>query len=425
MPVKLTKRTADAAKVASARKYIFDSELPGFGLMVTPNGAKSFFVQYRTAGGRRGTKRRVTLGGYGKITAEEARLLAKQLLATVAQGSDPATTRNSHKTAPRVVELGEDFLTDVTGRVKASTSKEYQRLWRAHVLPSLGPSRVAEVSIAQVANLHRRLSATPYNANRVLALLGSFFSFAEQQGARPKHTNPAHEVKAYREHSRERFLSPTEVIRLGAALTRAETVGVPPAPTRRRKRKTGVTAKHRPKSVDYLKPANPFAVAAIRFLLLSGWREREALNLRWNEIDTSRRVATLPDTKTGRSIRPLGAPALALLDELPRIDDSPYVFPGREPKQPLVEINRVWYAVRLSAGLEDVRLHDLRHSFASAVASSGGSLLIIRELLGHKDTSTTAKYAHLFGDPVKATADATAAQIAEWLRQGDDVAASA
>ena len=212
---------------------------------------------------------------------------------------------------------------------------------------------------------------------------------------------------------------------MGTALTSAETVGMPPAPTRRRKRKTGVTSKHRPKSVDDLKPANLFAVAAIRFLLLSGWREMEALNLRWNEIDTARRVATLPDTKTGRSIRPLGAPALALLDALPRIAESPYVFPGRAPEKPLVEINRVWYAVRLAAGLEDVRLHDLRHSFASAVASSGGSLLIIRALLGHKDTSTTAKYAHLFEDPVKATADATANQISGWLARSSGNVASA
>jgi integrase len=132
-------------------------------------------------------------------------------------------------------------------------------------------------------------------------------------------------------------------------------------------------------------------------------------------VDLARHVATLPDTKTGRSIRPLGAPACELLDSLPRLEGSPFVFPGRAPGAPLVEINRVWYAIRHAAALTDVRLHDLRHSFASAVASAGGSLLMIRALLGHKDTSTTAKYAHLLDDPVKATADATAAQLAAWL----------
>jgi integrase len=190
---------------------------------------------------------------------------------------------------------------------------------------------------------------------------------------------------------------------------------VPPAPRRRRKPKTGPKAKHRPKSADAPKPANPFAIAAIRFLLLSGWREGEALKLKWSDINSERQFATLADTKTGKSIRPLGAPALALLDELPRVNGCHYVFPGRSLKEPLVEINRVWYAVRHAAELHDVRLHDLRHSFASTVASAGGSLLMIRALLGHKDTKTTAKYAHLLEDPVKATADATAKQLSTWL----------
>jgi integrase len=156
-------------------------------------------------------------------------------------------------------------------------------------------------------------------------------------------------------------------------------------------------------------------VAAIRFLLLTGWREREALNLKWSEIDVARGVATLPSTKTGRSVRVIGAPARLLLSELPRVDGSPFVFPGRIVGGPLVEINRVWYAVRHAAKLEDVRLHDLRHSFASVSASSGGSLLIIGKLLGHRETATTAKYAHLFDDPMAAAADSASGLLAAWL----------
>jgi integrase len=149
--------------------------------------------------------------------------------------------------------------------------------------------------------------------------------------------------------------------------------------------------------------------------MLSGWREREALTLRWADVDLSRRLAVLPDTKTGKSARHLGAAAIELLASLRRAEGSPYVFPGRLAGSSLVEINRVWFSVRHAAGLDDVRLHDLRHSFASTVASAGGSLLMIRALLGHKDTKTTQKYAHLLDDPVKATADATSAQLAEWL----------
>jgi integrase len=256
---------------------------------------------------------------------------------------------------------------------------------------------------------------TPYSANRALSLVGSFFSFAEHQGARPRHTNPAKGIEPYRERSRERFLTPVETRRLGEALVTAETVGLPPAPERRRKPVTGPTAKHRTKSAGTPKVANIFAVAAIRFLLLTGFREKEALGLRWTEVDLARKVAVLPDTKTGKSVRRLGAAAVLLLESLPRVKKSPYVFPGAKTGKPLVEINRVWYAVRHAAALDDVRLHDLRHSFASAVASAGGSLLMIRNLLGHKDATTTAKYAHLLEDPVQATADATAGELAGLL----------
>ncbi len=374
-----------------------------------------FFVQYRAGVGRSALKRRMSLGRYGPLTVDQARQLARETLGAVARGGDPASDRDAAKEAPTVAQHGVDFLADVRDRRKARTATEYARMWNRHVVPALGGRRVADVTPADVVRLHRSLRKTPYGANRVLALLGSFFAFAELHGVRAKHTNPAHEVEPYKEHSRERFLTPEEVVRLGSALNKAVRSGLPPAPTRRRKRKTGPTAKHRPKSADKLVPANPFAVAAIRFLVLTGWREGEALTLRWSDLDLERGHATLPDTKTGKSVRRLGAPARLLLSELPRADGSPYVFPGRSPDRPLVEINRVWYAVRTAAKLDDVRLHDLRHSFASVSASMGGSLLVIGKLLGHRDNATTAKYAHLFDDPVRAAADATSGQLANWL----------
>jgi len=415
LPTKLTKRSVDALESHDRRQFVYDSELRGFGIDVTPAGTKTFFVQYRTAGGRRGRVRRYILGRYGVLTVDKARKRAREVLGTVAQGVDPAIARQERHDAPTVRELGRDYLEEVRARKKERTHETYSWLWDKYVLPAIGNAAVAEVAPADVSKLHRKMRPIPYAANRALAVIGSFFSYAESQGACARHTNPAHEIEPYEERARERYLTPAEVKRLGDALEQALRVGVPPAPRRRRKRKTGPTSKFIPKSVDTPKPANPFAIAAIRFLLLSGWREREALTLRWSEVDVGRRVALLPDTKTGRSARPLGAPALALLDALPRIEDSPYVFPGRDPKEPLVEINRVWYAVRHAAQLEDVRLHDLRHSFASVVASAGGSLLMVRALLGHKDVQTSARYAHLFEDPVKAVADATATQLAAWL----------
>lgn len=415
MQKKLTKRSVDALEPAATRLYFYDTELQGFGLKILPSGVRVFFVQYRTEGGRRGKARRVVIGRYGQITVEQARKHAAKLLAGVAQGADPAAARAAHKTASTVQELGKSFLDDVRARRKSSTAGEYARMWTKHVLPALGSHQARLITPAEVARLHRAMRATPYLANRVLALLGSFFAYAEQQAVGPKHTNPAHEIEFYAEHARERFLTPAETISLGKALERAEHEGVLPAPRRRRKPKTGPTAKHRPKIADSPHPANPFAIAAIRFLLLTGWREREALSLRWSDLNEARRTATLADTKTGRSVRHIGAPAWALLDELPRVKDNPHVFPGRADGSALVEINRVWYAVRHAAELGDVRLHDLRHSFASTAASAGGSLLIIRSLLGHRDTATTQRYAHLLEDPVQAAADATAAQLSALL----------
>jgi integrase len=415
MRAKLTKRTVDALAPETVRRYVYDTELPGFGVAVQPSGGRSFFVQYRTSGGRRGTARRVAIGTYGVVTVDQARAEARRLLGRVAHGDDPAAARASHKLVPTVREMGSDFLDHVRAHRKVTTAREHARRWERHVLPCLGSHRVSEVQPAQVGALHRKLRQTPYEANRVRALLGAFFSYAERQGARVRGMNPANEVDDYPEQARERFLTPEEVTRLGTALTTAERSGLPPAPGRRRKPAKGPKKKHRPKSADTPRRADPVAVAAIRFLLLTGWREREALTLRWSDVNLERGVAVLADSKTGRSVRRLGAPARALLAEMPRVKGCSYVFPGRSLDTPRVEINRVWYAVRHNAALEDVRLHDLRHSFASAAASGGGSLLVIGALLGHAVASTTQRYAHLLDDPVTATADAASTQLAAWL----------
>ena len=431
MPRKLTKSLLDRSEpvAAGTRVLLFDSELPGFGVRITPSG-KTFFVQYRAGSGRSAPKRRLSLGQFGTLTIEQARKMAREALADAALGGDPARAKKTDRLVPTLTALGADFLADIEARRKPATAREYARLWTKHVVPALGKRRVGEVTAADVARLHRGMRSTPYGANRVLSLLGSFFAYAQRQGLRAKRENPAHEIEPYRERARERFLTPAEIARLGEALARAEAVGLP-VPDSLRSRARGMSAARRQKltgrrrgpykrksTTTVPRPANPFAVAAIRFLLLTGWREREALTLRWADLDMERGTATLSDTKTGRSIRVLGAPARLLISELPRIEGSPFVFPGATVDKPIVEINRVWYAARAAAGLPDVRLHDLRHSFASVTASSGGSLLMIGKLLGHRDSSTTAKYAHLLDDPMKIAADVAAGQIAAWLKGG-------
>ena len=219
MSKRLTKALLDrlAVSEAGSRTLMFDSELAGFGVRVTP-GARTFFVQYRAGTGRSAPKRRLSLGQYGALTLEQARSLAKVVLADVAKGHDPAANRSASKDAPTVSAFGVDYLAEVRSRRKETTAREYARLWGKHVVPAIGSRRLVDVLPADVARLHRVMRPTPYNANRVLAVLGSFFAYAERQGVRPKHSNPAHEIEPYREESRERFLTSAEVGRLGESL---------------------------------------------------------------------------------------------------------------------------------------------------------------------------------------------------------------
>lgn len=413
---KLTKRTVEAAPAPPGSDYfLWDTELPGFGLRITEHAGvvrRAYCFGYRREGSARW--RRLTIGAHGKLTAEEARTAAKRLAARVLAGEDPAEARRLERAQQSVRELGRVYLEDVKAQRKASTAAEYRRLWAKHVLPALGGKAVREVTPVDVRRLHRKLQETPYQANRVLALLGAFFSFAEQEGARATHDNPTRRVTPYPERPRERFLSAAEVARLGEALARAEREGLPPAPSLRRP-PPAKRPQNRPKSADAPQPANPLAVAALRLLLLTGCREGEILTLRWDAVDLERGFLRLADTKTGPNVRPLGAAAAELIARLPRHQRSPYVFPGLRPSAPLRDLKRLWYAVRHAAGLPELRVHDLRHSFAAVSATGGDSLLVTRALLGHRDIATTQRYAHLADDPVRAAADRAAGSLAAWL----------
>lgn len=422
MPVeKLTERTIERATRAG---YLWDAGLPGLGVRVQTSGRKTFVFRCRPEGGRASNQRELRLGVHPTLTLDDARREARRLAGVVAGGEDPGASRDKRredaeaKRNAATVELaGVDYLKHVTRHQKPRTLEEYTRQWDRHVVPALGSKLVADVRAKDIRALHRRMADTPVLANRVVALLGAFFTWAEGEELRTPHTNPAimgrRGIKPYPEHSRERFLSPDEYGRLGAALRTAESTGLAPSETKRRKPGAPAKRKHVPKSLAPI-PANPFALAAVRFLALSGWREQEALTLRHDAIRDG--VAVLADSKTGRSIRPLGAAARLLLDSLPRIENSAYVFPGRDDGEPLKDIARLWTAVRSAAKLDDVTLHGLRHSFASVGANRGLAHELIGQLLGHMTKgTTTAKYVHYRDDVRQAAADAIAAEIAGYL----------
>ena len=420
MLAKLTKRTVEAVRSGADDVFVWDSELKGFGLKVTPKDRRVFLAQYWAPNLAR-VRRRVTLGTFGTITVDQGRAAAQRVLGRVANGEDPAADASEGKRTAKeatVALISAEYLDETSAKMKSRTSSEYTRLFNVYILPALGRKPVVHVTLKDVAAVHLAHRKQPYQANRVLQLLKSFLYWAETRGYRARNTNPCRDVAKFPEHERERFLTVDELAKLGAALVTAERVGLPPAPEHRKAPRNEKTAKHRPRSADTPFPANPYAVAAIRFLLFTGWREQEALTLRWADVDMKRGAATLPDTKTGKSQRPLGAQAVELLAALPRLEGSPYVFPGANPDAPLREIKRVWCAARHSAGLGDVRLHDLRHTVASFSVGSGHSLYLTGKLLGHTRPETTQRYAHLADDARKAAADTVSEALSVALNAG-------
>jgi integrase len=387
---KITKRAVDALRPAADERelVLWDSELAGFGVRVQRGGAKTYILKYRAGTGRNAPLRKLTIGKHGSPwTADEARAEARQLSGLVAHGKDPAGARAAAKAAPAVEDLAERFLAEhVEAKRKGSTAREYRRLLDHIVLPALGRKRAADITRQDVARLHHARRATPIEANRALAVISALFNMAERWGERPDGSNPCRHVEKYPQRRRERMLSVAELARLGDVLA----------------------------SYD----GSPYYAAAIKLLVFTGARLGEVLGLQWRWIDFERGEARLPDSKTGAKTLHLPPPALAVLAELPRVEGNPHVIVGGVAGAALVNLEKPWRAIRKAAGLDDLRLHDLRHSFASIAASGGMGLPIIGKMLGHTQAQTTQRYAHLASDPVKAAAAAVAGKIAAAMNGG-------
>ena len=365
---RITKRSVDAIKVGGTDAVYWDGELTGFGLRVRRSGRKSYVVQTRIAG----KLCWFTIGPHGPLNPDQARARALEILACAKKGIDPRDADARREAEPSMADLGRRFLEEyVPVHCKPSTREEYRRSVRLFVDPVIGELRVPEVQRKDIAALHHGLRDKPYQANRTLGVLSKMFSLAEVWGWRPDGSNPCRHVKRYKEHKRERFLSPEETERLGQVLREAE-------------------------------EEMPSAVAAFRLLLLTGCRMSEIRNLRWDYVKDD--CIELSDAKTGGRVVPLGPEARAVLSAIPRDEDNPWVIAGRLPGSHLTDLQRPWRRIRKQAGLEDVRIHDLRHSFASRALALGESLTMIGKLLGHTQVQTTARYAHLARDSIQTAA---------------------
>jgi integrase len=436
MPViKIARRTIAAIQTPETPVTYYDVTLKGFGLIVRPSGSRSWILEYRPGAGGRGiAKKRVVLGDPETLYPEQARDMAKDMLAKVRLGADPAAERAEARAAETISEIAAAWLSrHVEPKRKESTAKLYRAVLDTHILPAIGSRKAVTLTRSEVSKLHgaiarkskgsKKLGAKrtaaqktrggPIIANRALAVLKAMFSWATDLGFLPDGCkNPASGVEAFKEKGRERFLSFEEMQRLGAVLILAETEGLP---WQVDEDKPG--SKHLPAPEKRRALFDVHSVAVIRLLLLTGARVREILDLEWQHVDFQRGMLRLPDSKTGAKVIVLGEVALALLDSLPRI--GRYVIAstsaGNKDEKPRADVNRLWRAVCRGAKIEGTRLHDLRHSNAAVGAGAGLSLHQFGALLGHSQAATTKRYAHLAADPQRRAADLIGSEVAAAL----------
>ncbi|WP_427147793.1 tyrosine-type recombinase/integrase [Rhizobium leguminosarum] len=400
--------------------FVSDTAVTGFAIRVRTTGAMTYLVIYRFGSGREAPTRRYTIGSTKKVTPDEARRVAKTVLAQVVQGGDPAKEKSADRASPTFDTLKDDYLRTVDAKQKSATYKLYAR-WLNIASETLGRKKAKDVTTGEIEKLHVSLKDKPITANRVLSTVSSMYTWGMDTKAIPKMENPASGIRKYPEDSRERYLTSTELARLGDAIREAETDGIPWDPDPEKK------VKHAPRAENRRITIDAFAAAALRLFILTGARRGEILKLKWSNVDLQRGLLFLDDSKTRKKTIILNGPAQLILTELPRV--GPYVIPG-EPKvlddgkiehRPRSDLKRPWHHIRKRSGLDAadddpkvrVRIHDLRHTHASVGVEANLSLQIIGKLLGHTQMKTTERYAHLADDPKRHASDLIGSKIVD------------
>lgn len=360
---------------------VWDTELKRFGARCRPSGT-TYVVKARIDR----KQRWITIGRDGPLTAAEARACAKKMLADVDSGKDPTRAREVERYTPLFAEFARRWLKEhVAVKRKANTQTSYQHIIDAHLIPALGKVRVDRLEQADALKIHAALASHPYAANRILAVLSAMMTFAERLKYRPPHSNPCHGVERYREHKRKRPLTRSELAALWAHL-------------------------------DIIEPdENPYVIAAIRLLLLTGMRREEVLALRWTDVNLGNAVISLSDGKTGPRTVMLSSQACAVLTRLPRQVGNPFVFVGRRSRSRLINISKRWREIRIDLGFPDVRIHDLRHTVGSLLARTA-PMIVVRDVLGHAELETTNGYSHTASDDVRNAVEALGTLVSGGIR---------
>lgn len=382
----LTERIVRDARPEAKPLIVWDGQIKGLGCRVFPSGHKAYVLSYRTGG----KKRLATIGRCSELSLRQARDRAREELARIrAGGADPLERRRQEREAPTVNDALSKFF-DVTvperiaaGRFTGRTAREYRWHARRYVAPTLGMLLVSKVTRRDVEELAATLTDRPSQRNRVLAFVSRLFTLAERWEWRPQHTNPARGIERGREEPRRRILAKDELASLSRALKDAEA-------------------------------ERPVPVAAIRVAGLTGLRISEVIAMRWSDIDFASGRVVLPETKTGSRVHDLPGAALALVQALPRINE--FVFTSGRPA-PITyrTVRRHFLDIVASAGLEDVRLHDLRRTLITTAAASGESVFVIRGLLGHATTAVAARYVQEAGLDVREARERAGRTVASMM----------
>lgn len=368
---------------------IWDTDLKGFCIRRQNSPAVSYLLKMRV----HGKIRWFTVGRHGQAnldgttwTPDTARRHAIKIMGNPAIAEKPTPAAKSDR--PLFGSVADEFLSLHGAKLKPRTLEEQTRIVRLYLKPAFGKLELTAITRNDVETAHAKWKATPRAANHALAVLSTLMNWAEEHKYRPEGTNPCSKITHYPQNNRERFLQPAELGRLGAAFDQATTEEL----------------------------ASLYAIAALRLLIFTGARLSEVLTLQWPHVDYDRRVLLLPDSKTGQKTIPLNDAAIEVLKAIPKVADNPFVIVGHKHGRRMVNLQKPWRRIRALAGLDDVRIHDLRHTWASISVAAGGSLPIIGRALGHSQPSTTQRYAHLTDTPVHQLSQTTGETLAKALK---------
>lgn len=396
---RLTKRLVDALQPGPAAYSVWDTDVRGFYVRVLPTGRKVYTMYYRD---RAGKQYRPKIGIHGEITVDKAREIAGDWREAIAEGKDPLNRGDDGKPVDlvTVADLYDRFDREhMKVRQKPRTQANNRSIWKNHLLPKIGKLPASSVTRDDLAEIHHAMADTPVNANRVLEVAKKAFQYAELWGWRQPGTNPCEHIEAFPEKKRKRYMTRAEAGRLGKALLDWE------------------AKRGRYRDVSRL----------VRLLVLTGARLTEIMHSRLDWVDHDRSVIMLPDSKTGEKELMLPAAGLAIIQEIERDPDhkSQFIIPGDASKRrrgkdrdadiPMSYPYDLWAELMKQSEITDLRIHDLRHSFASIALDVTKNLPMVGELLGHADSKTTARYAHLMDDPKRQAIDASAEQVRTWL----------